>query len=169
MILGLIFFLLWLLFMTKNNVLRAAIVLFFLFWQGVPAYNIWQADKRVDELCAKDGGIKIYETVTLPKERFNQWGQFHVPDKDYIKPGDEYYSFWKKKDIEGNSSYEITALTIYRSHFMIYQKSDRRLMGEGINYSRRGGDYISPSMPSSYSCSDKFNEVELSRQVFKIN
>jgi hypothetical protein len=97
MILGLIIFLLWLLFMTKNNILRAAIVLFFLFWQGLPAYNIWQADKLVDELCAKDGGIKVYETVTLPKERFNQWGQFLVLDRSVMNQNDEYYIVWKKR------------------------------------------------------------------------
>jgi hypothetical protein len=169
MTLGLIIFLLWLLFMTKNNILRTAIVLFFLFWQGIPAYKIWQADKVVDGLCAKDGGIKVYETVTLPKERFNQWGQFLVLDRSVMNQNDEYYSVWEKKDVEGNSNYEISALTIYRNHFMIYRKSDHGLMGEGISYSRRGGDYISPSMPSSYSCVDQFNEVELSKQIFKKN
>jgi hypothetical protein len=72
----LVIVLLWILFKTKNNIIRVVIVLFFILWQGVPAFNIWQADNLVDELCAKDGGVKVYETVILPKERFNEWGQF---------------------------------------------------------------------------------------------
>lgn len=32
-------------------------------------------DAQVKELCAKDGGIKVYETVKLPADRFNQWGR----------------------------------------------------------------------------------------------
>ena len=31
-------------------------------------------DQQVKELCAKDGGIKVYETVKLPADRFDQWG-----------------------------------------------------------------------------------------------
>lgn len=32
-------------------------------------------DKEVDRLCAIDGGIKVYETVLLPPDKFNQWGE----------------------------------------------------------------------------------------------
>ena len=28
----------------------------------------------MEELCKADGGVKIYETVTLPPEMFDQWG-----------------------------------------------------------------------------------------------
>ncbi len=30
---------------------------------------------EVDRLCAIDGGLKIYETVSLPPEKFNEYGQ----------------------------------------------------------------------------------------------
>ena len=26
----------------------------------------WSLDRQMEELCKKDGGIKVYETVTLP-------------------------------------------------------------------------------------------------------
>jgi hypothetical protein len=26
-------------------------------------------------MCAKDGGIRVYEMVKLPPEKFNEWGQ----------------------------------------------------------------------------------------------
>ncbi|MBK7812955.1 MAG: hypothetical protein IPJ52_00920 [Rhodocyclaceae bacterium] len=32
-------------------------------------------DAEVKRLCAIDGGIKVYETVKLPADKFNQWGQ----------------------------------------------------------------------------------------------
>jgi len=34
-----------------------------------------QPDAEVKRLCAIDGGVKLYETVKLPPEKFNQWGQ----------------------------------------------------------------------------------------------
>ncbi|MBS1186041.1 MAG: hypothetical protein H6R04_59 [Burkholderiaceae bacterium] len=38
-------------------------------------------DLQVRELCAKDGDIRVYETVVLPPEKFNKWGQvnFYEP------------------------------------------------------------------------------------------
>ena len=31
-------------------------------------------DREVDRLCAIDGGIRVYETVQLPSDKFNKWG-----------------------------------------------------------------------------------------------
>ena len=31
-------------------------------------------DRQMEELCKKGGGVKVYETVTLPPEMFDQWG-----------------------------------------------------------------------------------------------
>lgn len=49
------------------------------------------ADAKVRELCEKDGGIQVYETVTLPAERFNEHGQIRIPYKEITKPEDDYY------------------------------------------------------------------------------
>lgn len=48
-------------------------------------------DEEVRQLCAKDGGIKIYETVKLPSERFDQHGNIKIPSKKDANPSDEYY------------------------------------------------------------------------------
>ena len=117
------------------------------------------ADKLVDELCAKDGGNKIYETVKLPKERFNQWGQFPVPDKDYAKPTDEYY--WFSKDTEIPSA---SGLAITKFHAWVYLRSDQKLLGETISYWRRGGDIPLPAHLSSYSCSKR--EKDILEEIF---
>ena len=34
-------------------------------------------DAEVDRLCAIDGSLKIYETVSLPPEKFNEYGQIN--------------------------------------------------------------------------------------------
>ena len=49
-----------------------------------------ELDAEVKRLCAIDGGIKVYETVTLPSERFDEHGNVRIPAKDYVRSGDEY-------------------------------------------------------------------------------
>ena len=138
----------------------------FALWLGVPTLSRWRADKLVDELCAKDGGVKVYETVVLPKEKFNQWRQFHVIEQRAMKPGDEYYTAWKTEDIIGrHNSSEIWRLSVYRHHFLMYRTADKKILGESIGYTRRGGDPIGPWMPSAYECPDDIDN-ELSKQVF---
>ncbi|MCL2075403.1 MAG: hypothetical protein FWH15_02970 [Betaproteobacteria bacterium] len=46
------------------------------FWYGggVKLYY----DAEVNRLCAIDGGVKVYETVTLPPEKFNEWGNIDI-------------------------------------------------------------------------------------------
>lgn len=159
--------LLWVLFKSKNNIIRVVIVLFLLLWLGIPTFNKWRADRLVDTLCAKDGGVKVYETVTLPKERFNQWGRFHVDDKDFVKPNDEYYTVLKITNIKGrHESSDIAALAISQDHLTLYRAKDGKVLGESISYSRRGGDAIGPWMPSSHSCPNWLQNDDLIKQTF---
>lgn len=62
---------------------------------GVKAYY----DRQVREMCAKDGGVRVHETVRLPVERFDKWGNVGICNKQYAKPSDEYYfdaeDFWE--------------------------------------------------------------------------
>lgn len=135
-------------------------------WWGVPTFNQRQADKLVDELCSKDGGIRVYEFVSLPKARFNQWGQFHVFEKRAMRPRDDYYTVWKTEDLIGNhNSYDVGKLTVYRHHFLMYRTADKKILGESVGYTRRGGDPIGYWMPSAYSC-PKDIDNELSKQIF---
>lgn len=143
------------------------VVSFFVLWLGVPTFNKWRADRLVDELCAKDGGIKVYETVYLPKDRFNRWGQFNVLGKDVKENNDEYYRVLETQDIVGNhNSSEVSELTVYRIHLSVYREDDDKLLGEGVGYTRRGGDPISPFHPSSYSCPESIGST-LAKKIFK--
>lgn len=106
----------------------------------------WQADKKVRELCAKDGGVKVYETVKLSPERFDQWGNVNIPNKKYAKPTDEYY-------YESEILYYREANpTLLRSRTWIVRRFDGKVLGEAISYGRGGGDLPGPWHGSSFHC-----------------
>jgi hypothetical protein len=163
----LIIVLLWVLFKTKNNIIKAVIIAFFILWQGVPAFNIWRADKLVDELCAKDGGIKIYETVTLPKERFNEYGQFVIPpDKRYLKPNDEYFMQIITETVIGNNDYVSLLPRVRKDHVSIIGVKDNRKLAEYISYGQRNGEAMGFSLTQAgYSC-PKVSDLDLIAKVF---
>lgn len=121
-------------------------------WLGVPAFNKWRADRLVDELCAKDGGIKVYETVTPPAERFSKFGEIYVPLLKDAKLTDEFYYVGETQWIVGDGKKNIGDLDLYRYHDKLFRASDKKLLAEGIGYTRRGGDPIGPWHPSSYTC-----------------
>lgn len=105
-------------------------------------------DNQVRELCAKDGGIKIYETVKLSQETFDKWKKagFQIPDKNNAKQEDEYFYEW---DIyyyqQGNPS-------LSRSQYRIIRRNDGKVLGESVRYSRGGGDLPGPGHESSFTC-----------------
>lgn len=124
----------------------------------------WLADRKVRALCAKDGGVRVYETVRLPPQRFNQWGQpnFPIPITPFsdLGKGDQYFLNWKPTSIKsGNPS-------INRNHFELVRRSDQKILAESVSYSRGGGDLPGPWASSSYTCPDKRSAVPLTQQVF---
>jgi hypothetical protein len=119
-------------------------------------------DEEVRRLCAQDGGIKIYETVKLPSEAFDQWGglTFYKPTQGENALGPSYIfqsdtRHYKKGDP-----------AMWRSHVRVVRKADQKLLGESISYARRGGDVPSPLHPSSFGCPDDRGEVRLLERVF---
>lgn len=105
-------------------------------------------DEQVRELCAKDGGIKVYETVTLPRERFDKYGEVPIPEKRLAKPSAEYFYVWDIHNIKSGSP------SLKRNHFKLFRRSDEKLMGEGIGYVRSGGDLPGPWHESAFHCPD---------------
>jgi hypothetical protein len=116
-----------------------------------------QLDDEVRRLCAMDGGIKVYEMVKLPAEKFDKYDQIRVPAKWLAKPEDEYY-------YESSTSYLIKGNPELRQdHYKIYRRSDQKLLGESVVYSRVGGDIPGPWHHSSFMCPEDSNLV---RRVF---
>lgn len=108
----------------------------------------WRLDAQVKELCAKDGGIKVYETVKLPPEKFNQWGQinFYRPTEGEKALGGEYALM---RDV---TYYRRGNPVMSRTHYRVIRRLDGKLLGETVFYGRGGGDLPGPWHDSSFVC-----------------
>lgn len=114
----------------------------------LPGCEKWQLDAQVHELCPKDGGMKIYETVALPADQFDQWGmvKFYRPTGGEDALGPEYV--YRQQDTyfrRGNPE-------MWRTHTAVIRRSDGKVLGEVVRYTRRGGDMPGPWADSSLSC-----------------
>ena len=117
-------------------------------------------DREVKRLCAIDGGIKVYETVRLPAERFEKDGSIYIPARQTAKLEDEYYYDYLKNYItRGNPE-------MWRSHAKVYRRSDGKLLGEVVSYARRGGDVPGPWHESSFRCPQNKDSGYLMKQIF---
>ena len=117
-------------------------------------------DAQVRDLCAKDGGVKVYETVKLPPEEFDKYGAVRIPSKQDAKSEDQYYYEWNVLHYkDGNPS-------MRRDHFLVFRRSDSKLLGEAISYARRGGDMPGPWHPSSFRCPEDSGNSILQQRIF---
>jgi len=134
-------------------------VLLVLLW--LAAGEKWWLDYQVRKLCAVDGGIRVYETVRLPAEKFNKYGQinFYRPIDGENALGPEY--IFKEED----HYYKYGNPEFLREHQEIFRRSDGNLIGEGIIYVRRGGDLPGPWHRTWYTCPDR-KDMDLIEQVF---
>lgn len=108
-----------------------------------------ELDAEVKRMCAIDGGIKVYETVKLPPEKFDKrqhFINFYRPTQEENALGSEYLF---KQDIhyyyKGNPE-------MSRKHYQIFRRSDGKLLGESILYGRGGGDLPGPWYESGFTC-----------------
>mgnify|MGYP001028039991 CR=1 FL=1 len=155
----------WIWRQTATPLARGAVVglsiaaLLGLLW--LAAGEKWLADRQVRELCAKDGGVKVYETVPLSPDRFDKYGQIRIPEKRKAKQSDEYYYEFSIDHLRDSR------LEIWRSHKQIYRTRGNELLGESVSYTRRGGDLPGPWIESSFSCPDGASVVDLKKQIFR--
>lgn len=128
-------------------------------------------DRQMEELCKKDGGVKVYETVTLPPEMFDRWGD-PFPGWRERKPEDrlgaEYRYVMEIVDIKRGDAFKGEG-ELRRFQTRIYRRSDNKLMGEAISYGRSGGDFIAFAHPTSKSCPTLQSESDVIRTVFLRN
>jgi len=124
-----------------------------------------ELDAEVKRLCAIDGGVTVYETVTVKKEMLDRSGILRIPIKKDAQKTDAFYYEWDVTYLKhGKPEYGGTDLA--RSHFMIYRASDRKLMGESVAYTRRGGDVPGPWHPSHFTCPSDSGLSALQDRVF---
>lgn len=135
------------------------ILVVFLLLSGCEKYVL---DRKVKELCVKDGGTKVYQTVKLAREKFNEWGQpnFYQPIQAENALGPDYIfkstiHYYKK----GNPQ-------MARYHIQVIRRSDGVVLGESISYGRGGGDLPGPWYESSYHCPDEYGDIPLLTKIF---
>jgi len=117
-------------------------------------------DAEVRRLCEKDGGIKVYETITLPPDKFDKFGVVHVPLRGNAKSNDEFLFEWETTYFRKGSP------EMWKNHFRLVRIKDGKLLGEAISYSRRGGDFPGPWHDSSFGCPPDGDISVLKQRVF---
>ncbi len=98
----------------------------------------WALDRKMEELCRKDGGVKVYETVILPAREFesavNRWGALWRSLSRKRTTLGRTTAMCSKREIligpRANAERgEGQLITLYNA---IYRRTDGRLLGEQI-------------------------------------
>jgi len=120
-------------------------------------------DSEVKRLCAIDGGIKVYETVKLTPDKFNEWGQvnFYNPTQGENSLGKDYV--FKQE----NKYYQRGNPEMWRTHLEVIRRTDGKTLGESTSYSRRGGDVPGPWHDSAYGCPEQRGDIPLLTAIFQ--
>ena len=115
------------------------------FYEGRKAY--WDAEVRT--MCEKDGGIKVFETVKLDRQEYvlllDKFGQLLPPKQNYTSS--------KVTIIHTDTSSFIrrSSPEVRRDELAIIRRSDNKVLGVSVSYSRVGGDLIALH-PTYFSC-----------------
>ena len=127
------------------------IALLLIAYFGPSAYRKAEMDKEVDRLCAVDGGVKVYEKVSLPPENFDQFGNPMVPLATSRNAGLSAYVLEANVEhlVKGGPGSRGTP-ALHRVTSRAIRVSDKKLLGEAVGYYRLGGDPEGPWHPSNY-------------------
>ena len=108
-----------------------------------------ELDAEVKRLCAIDGGVRVFETVRLPPEKFDKrqhFINFYRPTQEENALGSEYL-FKRNQHYYRQGNPEMS-----RIHYQVFRRSDGKLLGETVLYGRGGGDMPGPWHDSSFTC-----------------
>ena len=124
---------------------------------GCEKYSL---DRQMNQLCKRDGGVKVYETVALPEVEFSKDG---VPLARYwldplligtaYRLGPNYHYASLEETIKaGDPTKGEGSLTRYVQE--IRRINDGKLLGRSVWYGRAGGDLIVLGHFSTAGCPD---------------
>jgi hypothetical protein len=120
----------------------------------------WVLDRQMEEMCSKDGGIKVYERVALPASEFNNLGQplakyGRLAKRFEEQLGPQYRYVLQQTVVAGrpDADPERGEGRVTRMHESVFRRADGKLLGEYTWYDRGGGDGITFGFqPSGKSC-----------------
>ncbi len=117
-------------------------------------------DHQVREMCARDGGVKVYETVELTPDLVDGAGRISIPNEEDAKLSDKYYFETEKFYFQKGNP------LLYRKQSRIVRQSDKRVLGERITYHRSGGGLLGPWYGSGFSCPDLKQRTKFGPSIF---
>jgi hypothetical protein len=118
-------------------------------------------DEEVRQLCAKDGGIKVYQRVHLTGDKFDESGFVNFYQRMSKNPLGPEYVFESQIDYYRRGNPEM-----WRNYYRVVRRIDGKVLGESISYSRRGGDLPGPWHESSFGCPEHTGDATLLKEVF---
>ena len=129
----------------------------------VPGQQLYW-DAQVKEMCEKDGGVTVYETIELSEEEYKRLGGIYgglpIPDERSDRSNHPYV----RERIE--SRIREANPEVVRTEELIKRRSDGKLLARSVSYSRRGGDFPTGlAHDSSFSCPQ---QAQLSKQIFRL-
>lgn len=139
---------------------------------GINRTLVWQADREVDRLCALDGGVHVYETVTLGPENFGPDGtvfpQYQLeaarnPGRG-LRYGPDYAVVSKDSVVRSGTSILVPGIRRFATQYV--RQADGKLLAERVRYSRGGGDLPGPWTGTSHSCSSSLYPTSTDRVIF---
>ncbi len=132
-------------------------------------------DRQMEELCRKDGGVKVFERVTLPPQMFDSTGRLitkiekaptsNEPLEEFV--GSQYVIETKFSVLKnGNpSSGFFSEGRLIRYQVVIRQLGAEKILGTEISYGRTGGDWTL-GHPSQRHCPDPRPSMGVIKTVF---
>ena len=137
----------------------------------------WTLDRQMEELCKKDGGVKVYEKVKVPPAWLDFSGRPNLkmfPSRD-VGGGlsrqllaDQYVIETRRQDIKRPSNEDpgfYTEGRLSRYATVVRRLADNKTLGKEVSYGRSGGD-LSLGHPSSKSCPDPSPVPDVIQSVF---
>lgn len=143
--------------MTHQKITRV----FALLTVGVMLFGCEQArvDARMEELCKIDGGMKIYEKITLPKEDFDQGG-VPILFNGWNQSQSGYMFVSKFEKLKSNKP------TLSKTTTSIIRERDGKPLGTYIYYTRIGGLMPTLGPDSAKNCPSNARESVFLKTIF---
>lgn len=123
-------------------------------------------DEQVKEMCARDGGVRIFEKLHIKRSNVRYLGKIDgrigISIKRLAHP-----------DAPAYSELQVTYLhdanpQVTRNESTIIRRIDGTVVARWVVYARFGGDFPSPSHGSSFSCPDLYEITEDLQRLFVI-
>ena len=119
-------------------------------------------DAEAKRLCAIDGGIKVYETVVLPTDKFNELGQALVPlGRDDRGLG--YYVKSEEQRIFGKAG----TPQLIRFVESVVRVSDDKTLATSVSYMTGGGELLSGFIQYQLNVCPPLTDRRLADRVFQ--